>query len=229
MRRKTSLVGALLIVVALFLYVSPSVTAPLSPYLGQSSVDTVFDRNSVTPVAPLNYSFYGVNLTAGDSLTVSLTTNPGNIDVLLMNQGNFSLWSSGGKVSYSTYPESILHVSNYSFSFTNDGKPQEFFVVLVSHSSTEETTVLLHAVGTRPSQVSLLLFPFVFGLIGVVVLGLGLRGGGKKVKTQPRTVAQAAPPAQAGLARVQSEFCRHCGAALHPGSQFCPSCNKSQT
>jgi len=228
LRRTISAVGALLIIAAVFLYLNPSLNIPLSANLGQVGTETVFDRNVVVPIAPQGYSNYSVNLLTGDTLSVSLTTNPGNIDVLLMNQGNFSLWSSSTRGAYSTYPESHLQVSNYSFTFTSSEKPQDFYLVLVSHS-TAPTEVLLQATGTRPSQEALLLFPLIFGLVGIVVLAVGLRGGGKKGAEQ----TQAAPtsqsrPTPATQTQPQSLFCRHCGAALKAGSQFCPACNKSQ-
>jgi len=228
MRRKTSAVGAVLIIAALVLYFNTSLTIPLVSLLGSSGTDTVFDRNSVIPIAPQNYSFYDANLTTGDTLAVSLTTHPGNIDVLLMNQGNFSLWSSGAKVSYSTYPESSLNVSSYSFSFTNTEETQIFYVVLVSHTATESTEVLMHAVGTRPSQSALLLFPVAFGLAGVVVLGVALRGGGGKGGGKTSLPGPAARGAQPAQSAARKDTCRHCGAALKPGSDFCASCNRSQ-
>jgi len=228
LRKKTSAVGAVLILAALFLYFSTSVTLPMVALLGPSGTDTVFDKNIVIPIAPQNYSFYDANLTNGDTLAVSLTTHPGNIDVLLMNQGNFSLWSSGAKVSYPTYSESSLNVSSYSFSFTNAEKTQTFYVVLVSHTPSESTEVLLQAIATRPSQSALLLFPALFGLAGVVVLGVGLRGGGAKGVEKAKPQGPAARPAEAAQPKPRSEFCRHCGAALKAGSDFCPSCNKSQ-
>lgn len=228
MRKKTAILGALLIAAAAYLYVTPSLTSPLAASLGQTGTDTVFDKNSVIPVSPQNSSFYEANLTKGESLVVTLMTNPGNIDVLLMNQGNFSLWSSGSAVSYSTYPESALHVSNYSFTFTNDERSQDFFVVFVSHSAAEPTEVLLHAKGTRPSQASLLVFPVVIGLVGFAVLGFAARGGGRRGARRVGGEGGSSRPAEAAQAHVQVNACRHCGAALTPGSQFCPVCSKSQ-
>jgi len=226
MRRRTAAVGALLLVVAVYLYFNPSLTAPVSNSLGQMSTDNVYSYNSVVRVAPENFSYYPANLTSGDTLVVSLTSNPGNIDVLLMNQGNYSLWSSGNGVSFSTYPESALKVSNYSFSFTNNEKTQTFFIVFVSHS-TASTAVLLNTAATKPSEESILLVPFLVGFVGLVVLTVAFRGGGTKdegeedERTQQQTaqVSQAAP---------QVPNCRHCGAVLEPGNQFCPSCHKSQ-
>ena len=215
-------------IVGLFLYFNASLTIPMVALLGSSGTATVFDRNIVVPIAPQNYSFYDANLTTGDTLAVTLTTHPGNIDVLLMNQGNFSLYSSGAKVSYPTYSESSLNVSSYSFSFTNNERSQTFYVVLVSHASSEPTEVLLHATGSRPSQSALLLFPVVFGLAGVVVIGVALRGGGAKGGKKANPKAPAAQAAQSSLPKARSDICRHCGAALKAGSDFCPSCNKSQ-
>ena len=229
MRKKTAAIGAILIILAAYLYVSPSITSPISASLGQVSTDTVFQHNSVIPIAPQNYSYYEANLTQGDSLVVTLTTNPSNVDVLIMNQGNFSLWASGKAVAYSTYPESVLHVSNYSFTFTNSEKSQNFYVVLVSHSASEPTEVLLQATGTRPSQFAILLFPVLVGFVGLIVLYVGLRGGGPKDAKQDRK-GKAKPTSTAASvqARPLAATCVHCGAELKPGSQFCPVCNKSQ-
>ena len=196
---------------------------PVSSSLGLMGTDTVYDTNSVIRVAPQNFSSYPANLTSGDTLVVSLTSNPGDIDVLLMNQGNYSLWSSGTGVSYSTYPESALKVSNYSFSFTNDEKTQTFLIVLVSHSAAP-TEVLISAMATRPSAESLLLFPVLFGFVGIVVMGLAFRGGGAKKEEEAEGGEEPAPP----LVQSQTPKCRHCGAELQSGNQFCPSCHKSQ-
>lgn len=201
---------------------------PLSSSLGQMGTETVFSTDKVIPIAPQSYGNYNASLMTGDTLAVTLTSNPGGIDVLLMNQGNFSLWSSSSKGSYFTYPESHLQVSNYSFTFTSSEKTQEFYVVLVSHSTTP-TEVLLQATSTRPSEESLLLFPLVSGFVGIVLLWAGVRGGGKSEGAQKKgAAATQAPPTQASPSKAEGEFCRHCGAALRPGSQFCPACNRSQ-
>jgi hypothetical protein len=228
LRRKTAFLGALLVIVALLLYFTPSVTTQLAGYLGPTGTDTLFNYNSVVTIPPQDSSPYNASLTTGDSLAVSLTTHPGNIDVILMNQGNFTLWSKGTGVSYQTYAESALNVSTYSFTFTNKEKTQTFYVVLVSHSSTESTEVLLHAIGSRPSQAGILLFPALFGVAGIVVLLIALRGGGPKVEAKVKTPVSTARAAQQPQTQVRSDFCRHCSAALKPGSDFCPSCNKSQ-
>ena len=220
--------GAALLVVAIFLYFNTSLTIPFATLLGSSGTDMTFDRNNVIIIPPQSSSNYSASLANGDTLSVSLSTHPGNIDVLLMNQGNFSLWSSAARSSYSTYPESVLNVSNYTFTFTNQEKNQTFYLVAVSHSANDTTDVLLHAVGTRPSQAALLLLPILFGLVGILVLGVGLRGGGGTGKKTPSRTESAAPAVQAAKPVPQIGICRHCGAALEPGSDFCPSCNRSQ-
>ena len=227
MRRKTSTLGAVLLLIGIFLYFNAPLMVPLTTYLGSSGTDTVFDRNNVVIIPPQGSSSFNATLANGDTLSVALTTHPGNIDVLLMNQGNFSLWSASARSSYSTYSESVLDVSDYTFVFTNAEKNQTFYLVLVSHSSNDTTEVLLHAIGTRPSESALLLFPATFGLVGILVLGVGLRGGGSKKEAAAKT---AGPAAQARNSQPTSQagVCRHCGAALKPGSNFCPSCNKSQ-
>jgi hypothetical protein len=176
MRRRVAALGALLIVFALFLYSNPSLTVSF----GLVTSDTVFDKTSLVSIAPQNFSFYEVNLQPGDALSVSLATNPGNVDVLLMNQGNFSQWSQRVRGSYSTYPESALHVSNYSFSFTSSEPAQNYFVVMVAHSANESTNVLLHAVATRPSQDSILLLPLIVAFLGLIILVFAVRSGGRK-------------------------------------------------
>lgn len=220
--------GAVLLIAGLFLYFTTSLTIPMVALLGPSGTSTVFDNNSVVQVPPQNYSAYPANLTTGETLIVSLTTHPGQIDVLLMNQGNYSLWHSGAQVTSSTYQVSSLNVSSYSFSFANNEKTQTFYVVLVSHTAAEPTEVLLHSVGTKPSQSALLLFPVVFGLAGVLVLGVALRGGGAKGGAKANRQQPAVQAVQSAQLKARSDFCRHCGAALKAGSDFCPSCNKSQ-
>jgi hypothetical protein len=218
------------LVLAAFLYLNPTLTSTLTSNLGAVGTETAYDRTRVVSIAPQNYSYVDAKLAPGDSLAVSLTSNPGNIDVLIMNQGNFSLWSQGGRGSYSTYPQSLLHVSNYSFVFKNEEASQTFFVVLVSHSSSQETETLVHAVVTRPSQLAPLLFPLLFCLVGAAVLGLAARGGrkasGKPDSKHPAVRSPSAEPTHASTAVPR---CRHCGATLVPGSAFCPSCGRSQT
>lgn len=225
MRKRLAGLGVLLLLLALLTYLYPSTVSPLSASLGQTSVSTVLDKTNVISIQPEGSSSYFTNLSNGDSLAASMTTNPGNVDVLLMNQENFNLWNSSSRGSYSTYPQSALHVSNYSFTFTNSEQKQDFYVVLVSHSSAERTSVLLHVVVTRPSQVSLLLFPIIFGALGVVVL-LVARGGGARRPSAPSGRMQSQSQKVQGS---QGDFCRHCGVALSPGAQFCPSCNRSQS
>ena len=224
MRRKTLAVGAFLLILAAYTYLNPALTSPISSSLGSVSTDTVFSQNNVVPVAPQNFSYYKANLTKGYSLVVSLATNPGNVDVLLMNQGNFSLWSSNNGVSAATYPVSKLHVANYSFTFTNNERSQVFFVVLVSHSVNETTEVLLSTTATRPSQTALLLFPLLLGFLGVVIFGYGLGGGGKKEKQAEKGKTTPKPTPKVD----QTPRCKICGSTLKPGSQFCPNCGKSQ-
>ena len=100
MRKRLALLGVLLLLAAALIYVYPSIASPISSGLGQNAISVVLDSTNVISIAPQGSNFYAANMSGGDTLAVSLTTNPGNVDVLLMNRGNFSLWSEGSKGSY---------------------------------------------------------------------------------------------------------------------------------
>ena len=224
MRRRVAALGALLLLAAAFLYTNPSFGNPISASFGQAGQTTFLERNVLVRITSQNYSYYEVPLATGDSIAVSFAANPGGVDVFLMNQGNFTLWAASEQGSY-TYAEAALRVSNYSFEFTNMGQGQNFYVVLASHSA-EATSVLMHVVGARPSQLTLLLLPSILGLIGVLSLAYGLRGGRAKQESRKSEVGRSGPQPSSPPPPV--EFCRYCGAVLRPGSQFCLSCHRSQ-
>jgi hypothetical protein len=229
MKRKTAALAAALLIAALYLFFNPGTLAPATGSLGIGGIQSVYDKTSVVAVEPLNYSYVAVNMATGDSLKVDMDANPGGLDVLLLNQGNFSSWVSSKGGSFDTYPQSALRVSNYSFAFTSSEPSQAFYILLVSHSASQISDALMHIQVTRTSDYSGTLFPLLFGLIGVVLMAYAFAGrrtgdGASRSAQQPPSLGQA----QGVSAGSASPFCRHCGAALEPGNAFCPSCNRSQ-
>lgn len=224
MKKRTAALAATLLLLALFLFSNPAVAEMLVSNLGITSTETTYDRVSVVSIGPLNDSFFSTKLTPGSSLSVSLRANPGDIDVLLMNQGNFTLWGHGNGGSYSTYPQSRLAVSNYSFVFANEEEEGQYYVILISHSPDQATQVLAHMVVTSPSQLGALILPLLLGSIGAVMMGYAVVG-----RRQGATKAGSARPSGKAVPSSPSAFCPHCGVALEPGVSFCPSCGRSRT
>lgn len=228
MKRRLAAVGAVLLILALYLAVSPITSDMLASTMGVTNYQTNYDRTDVLSVRPLNYSYFETTLTPGGTLGLSLSANPGDIDVLVMNQGNFSLWTRGGGTAYSTYPQSRLGVSNYSLTFESQSTGN-YYIILVSHSTDQVTQVIVHRTVTSPSQFENFFLPIILGLVGVVLLGFASRRKKKKADAV-EPPASPAPTAAAEEAAPQTadKFCSHCGAAFEAGAAFCPSCGKAQ-
>ena len=230
MKRKTTALASIILIAGLYLFYSPGATSAMDSSLGIAVTQVVYDRTSVVVVAPQNYSFVSAKLQQGDSLNVVLTANPGNVDVLLMNQGNFSEWASSRGGSYGSYSQSALHVSNYTFSFIDTESTQLFYVVFLSHASNDVTTVLVHTVIERASYYFALLLSLTLCAVGAILLGYGLLSGRSKQGQAHVGIPAVSPPEpRATFAETGPSLCRHCGAALMPGDSFCSSCGKSQT
>jgi hypothetical protein len=228
MKRRLAALAAILLIIALYLAANPTTSDMLTSSMGVTNYQTNYDRTDVLSVRPLNYSFFETSLTPGGTLGVSLSANPGNVDVLVMNQGNFSLWARGGEIGYSTYPQSRLGMANYSFVFGSQSTGN-FYVILVSHSTDQTTQVIVHRVVTSPSQFESLFLPLVLGLVGVILLGFARRRTRKKGNATKQPAGPGpSPAADEPAAPAADKFCKHCGAAFESGAAFCPSCGKAQ-
>ena len=225
MKRRVAAFGALLLVLALYLATNPLESQALAGSVGLNGSTVVVDQTRVMTVDALNSSYFGEAIPSGGSLTVSLVADPGGIDVLVLNQGNFSLWAQGGGGSYSTYAQSRLDVSNYSFAFA-PARGGTYFVVLVSHQRSASTQALVRYSVTAPSYALAFLVPSSLGAVGILALALSLWSRGGKAlpaQAQPRAPAADGPPAEPA-----APSCAHCGSPLQPGSAFCPGCGRSQ-
>ncbi len=172
--------GAILMIAGLLLI------AGFSSYLGQglnyvgvSNQQTVFD-NGNTPYPSEQWgrlNNYGINFTmkSNDVMAATIQANPKGIDVLVMNQGNFSKFESlnGGTGSVYIYPESEFNVSSTSVSFTAPVPGNYSLVFRTPQAIGADVEVHLTITRTVTTEDQNYL-PYVIVLIGIILLAIGV-------------------------------------------------------
>ncbi len=166
-----------------------------------------------------------VALTPQDNLSASIQSNPSGMDFLLMNSGNYSLWSARGGTSYQVYSQSKLNIGNYSFSFSNTNPGNYYLVFDSTIARNMSTDVLVHIVVIRtlvsPEADYL---PTIVTLLGVVLIATGSVTGRKR----PEIVEGSHQESNIASIPVESAKCQFCGEPTSPGAIFCPVCKRSQ-
>ena len=191
-------------------------------------------------------------------MTAGIQANPVPIDVLIMTQGNYSLFESLNGTSGSVpVVFSKLNVTSYTASFTATASGL-YYLVLITPRTNTYTDVVVQLAITRfiitDAQNDL---PYVIVVFGVILLALGVLSRPSKPaapsapqKKQGQTTKAITPAvAQATVSQAQgsttksvaptvakSPFpqvakpskCRYCGAAMTSKQVFCPKCSRSQ-
>lgn len=221
------IIGVIVLLLGVYLVfdLGPLLTA--SGFVGVSNQQTVYDANLVVPVRPSGYNNVSVELTPQDTLNASMHSNPGGIDFLLMNQGNFSNYAENNGSLYHVYTQSHLNISYYSFVLNDVGYNGKLYLVFVSHSqvSSGNTDVLLHVTVIRTFVPSRLQYvPMGIAVVGVALIAYGAIAGQKK-----KIVREIPTPQSQDTSKEDSKVpCRFCGSPIDRSALFCPSCKKSQ-
>lgn len=217
-------------ILGLYLAFSPPTFAALSYQVGLANQQTTLDKNYVLPLNESNYANLPVVLSPQDNLSVSMQANPGGIDFLFMNSGNYSLWSARNVSSYQVYSQSKLNVTNYSFSFSGYGSNQDYYLVFVSPGGRSgNTDVLLHMVVQSTSSVQEAGYvPFLIMIIGVALIGMGLFTRKKSEKVERGRQVIDTLPEPTTIGQSSTPKCQFCGASMNKGTLFCPACKRSQ-
>lgn len=215
--------GIIALILGAYLVFSPPAYNAFSLGVGLSSQQTMLDRTSVVSLSGSNSSSIMVPLTPQDNLSASIQSNPRGIDFLLMNAGNYSLWSGKNSGSYQVYSQSKLNIGNYSFSFSTKYSDNYYLVFDSPAARNVSTDVLVHILVVRMlTSPEASYVPTIVALLGVVLIALGSITGTKKQDVlEGHEALPSSPPAT-------SARCQFCGTALNPGNIFCPVCKKSQ-
>jgi hypothetical protein len=225
--------GAILLILALLVstYFSAYLAQGLN-YVGVSNQSPQKEFNQFVHASAGQCSNVPFNLTTTDVMTASVQSNPGGIDVLIMNQGNFTSFEAGNCTgSTGVYPESRFNVTAYTFSFNEtEGSGQYHLVFVVPHSASSADILVHMSIVRTVTTVEESYLPYFLAVIGIILIGIGMISFPKRAPPPPRAPpAQQRPQAPYPAAAPAQVKCRYCGAALSPGQAFCPSCNRSQT
>jgi hypothetical protein len=218
--------GALLVAIGALVFAYPGVFSSQVPASGHLLL---------VRVSPNNYSYVQQTLSPQQTLQVTMSSSPDSVDFFLMNNGNFSAWTSRGSAPTNVYPQTRLDVKNYTFPLIGSGSPQSYSLVFVSRSSSTSTNVLLQletAQGVDTLQS--LVVPIIFLASGVASALFGATRRQKVVEAPPQSDESQGGGflglfggTDPGVKSVVAK-CRYCGADVGAGSAFCPSCKRAQ-
>jgi hypothetical protein len=228
MMRILFVAGVIVLIFGLVLYLSPPALSSFSSGTGITSSSITASKTLYFTVKPGNYSDLPVALSSQNNLVVNFESQPAGVGFLLMNQGNFTKFSSGNGSTggVQIYNVSRLDVSNYSFSFSpNTLGSQNYHLVFKSLAGRNVTTdiVLSFKITTQSSAFDVSYVQIAVLLISLILLGFGVFGGGRR--RGGRTKVLATPTSTFGK---ETASCKFCGASISTGSVFCPTCQRSQ-
>jgi len=187
MRRRILTVGAILLLVAVYLLLSPDVVETLARTFGAVRT-TQRDEMIVAPtllrVAPSNYSYISQIFSTQEFTEQHFTGKISvggdqSIDFYVMNQGNFTLWLNEQPASISV---SALSAKNYTFTLKLDRADTYYFVFDNSYSHDRKNVVfsLLLEEQTQEIDPTVNYLVLLFSVVAVILVVYGATGPKRK-------------------------------------------------
>ena len=216
-RRTVLTIGLLFVLFGIFILTQgPQVLGQVAESAGlayQYKTETPIIPSTLLNVAPMSYTFLPSNLKENIQVTGSVqVADAREIAFYVMNEGNFSLWSSGHPAEIVLVSPTVIS-SNFTFTPAIAGS---YYFVFDNHDTASRVVIFnLNAVGTNTALSPLVQYAAYETLaIGIVLSAIGLKTG--KKKTAEKAV------------EVTGWRCKFCKAENPSEQVFCAKCGRSQ-
>lgn len=188
MRRRILTVGVILLLIAVYLLLSPDVVETLARTFGAlrtTQRNEPIVKHTLLRVAPSNYSYISQIFSTQKFTEQRFTGNISvggdqSIDFYVMNQGNFTLWLNGQPASVSV---SALSAKNYTFALKLDRADTYYFVFDNTYSHDGKNVIFSLLLEEQTQEVdptvNYLVVPL-FSVVAVILVVYGATGPKRK-------------------------------------------------